>query len=148
DVFDHPGNTLGLYLARRTLSDGRAPQRYSSGDVWASFGFNRIAVIGTCEVFIMRGLRFPELDALHRQWCRCVPPHSCRGPMRSVPPRGSGWVSGFSIFDFRLPIGFIASANRKSAIDNRQSRDPAATRAVVLTSWDRGLSAAYCFDYL
>src|SRR6266850_1831758 len=50
--------------------------------------------------------------------------------MRSVPPRGSGWVYGFSIFDFRLPIGFIASTNRKSAIDNRKSRDPPATEAV------------------
>jgi hypothetical protein len=43
--------------------------------------------------------------------------------MRSVPPRGSGWVFGFSIFDFRfsifdlrLSIGFY----RQTPIRNRQ----------------------------
>src|SRR6267378_5483544 len=44
--------------------------------------------------------------------------HTGRGPMRSVPPRGSGWVS---------PV-----------IDTRES-DPPATREVVLTSWDRSM---------
>jgi len=42
--------------------------------------------------------------------------HSRRGPMKSVPPRGSGWV--------RLAC-FITGA-------------PARYREVVLTSWDRG----------
>jgi len=32
-----------------------------------------------------------------------------RGVMRSVPPRGSGWVPEFPIANFRLPIGFIAA---------------------------------------
>ena len=39
--------------------------------------------------------------------------------MKSVPPRGSGWVSGFSISDCRLQIGFIA--RRQLQIGNRQS---------------------------
>jgi hypothetical protein len=52
--------------------------------------------------------------------------------MKSVPPRGSGWVSGF--FDFRLPIGFIAS--RQLEIGNGQSAmtRPTRYREVVLTS--------------
>jgi len=45
--------------------------------------------------------------------------------MRSVPPRGSGWVSGFWISDCQLALS--PDANRKSEIDNRQSRDPPAT---------------------
>src|SRR4030095_4492418 len=36
--------------------------------------------------------------------------------MRSVPPRGSGWVFGFSICDCRLPISFY----RQTPIRNRQ----------------------------
>ena len=42
--------------------------------------------------------------------------YSCYGPMKSVPPRGSGWVFRFSISDCRLPIGFIGK--RQSEIGN------------------------------
>ena len=48
------------------------------------------------------------------------------GPMRSVPPRGSGWVPGFAIADCRLPIG----SNAQTPIENRQSLGPPATEAV------------------
>jgi hypothetical protein len=49
--------------------------------------------------------------------------------MRSVPPRGSGWVPEFSISDCQLASS--PAVNRKSAIDNRQSRDPPATAGVT-----------------
>src|SRR4029077_12242232 len=45
--------------------------------------------------------------------------------MRSVPPRGSGWVFGSATTDSRLRIGVIRRG--ESAIDTRQSRDPPAT---------------------
>ena len=47
--------------------------------------------------------------------------------MRSVPPRGSGWVCRLSIADFRL--AFSHRANRQSAI-----KKPTRYRVVVLTS--------------
>src|SRR5438046_9514837 len=46
--------------------------------------------------------------------------HSCRGPMRSVPPRGSGWVSGFWILDFRFLISDCQLALSPAPIENRQ----------------------------
>src|ERR1044072_7266673 len=45
--------------------------------------------------------------------------------MRSVPRRGSGWVSGLPIVDWQLPIEARVKTNWQLAIANRQS--PATT---------------------
>ena len=46
-----------------------------------------------------------------------------------------------SIADFRLAAS--DKANWQSEIENRKSRDPPATREVVLTSWDRGMCVTH-----
>jgi hypothetical protein len=56
--------------------------------------------------------------------------------MKSVPPRGSGWVVAFSIA--KCQLAHWVKANRQSEIDNWQCRRPTRYRKVVLTSWDRG----------
>jgi len=55
--------------------------------------------------------------------------------MRSVPPRGSGWV--IRIVDCQLPIGCHVKTDWQSEIDTRQCKRPTRYRVVVLTSWDR-----------
>jgi len=55
--------------------------------------------------------------------------------MKSVPPRGSGWV--FAIADCKFQIANLKhgqTSNRQSAIENRQSQRPTRYREVVLTS--------------
>ena len=51
--------------------------------------------------------------------------------MKSVPPRGSGWLKQLPIFNCRLPIARLAT--RQLEIDNRQWFDTR-YREVVLTS--------------
>jgi hypothetical protein len=55
--------------------------------------------------------------------------------MKSVPPRGSGWVSTWPIVNFRLPNAVWGID--QSTIRNRQFALGRATRyrEVVLTSW-------------
>ena len=57
--------------------------------------------------------------------------------MKSVPPRGSGWVKPLPIFNCRLPIARLAT--RQLEIGNRQLAILRATRyrEVVLTSFER-----------
>jgi hypothetical protein len=52
------------------------------------------------------------------------------GEMRSVPPRGSGWVYRLPIVNWRFAIG--DKANWQSGI--RKSEEPTRYRVVVLTS--------------
>lgn len=40
---DHAGNSLGIYLARRSVSDGGPTPRYPSGDVCAGVRIDRVA---------------------------------------------------------------------------------------------------------
>ena len=54
--------------------------------------------------------------------------------MKSVPPRGSGWVPGLPIADCQMPIGFLSKGNWQSKIGNWQCKKPTRYREVVLTS--------------
>ena len=61
--------------------------------------------------------------------------------MKSVPPRGSGWVRRLSICDCRLPIGSIRQTpiqSRKSTTGNRQSTIPFPVR-------DRNIKLLYAY---
>ena len=62
------------------------------------------------------------------------------GPMRSVPPRGSGWVNRLPNAECRMRNGGFARRNWQSEINNRQSKRPTRYRVVVLTSWVRRVS--------
>src|SRR5438876_7832215 len=55
-------------------------------------------------------------------------------PVRSVPPRGSGWAGALPIANCRMPIGCLVK--RQLAIGNRQlaMKRPTRYRVVVLTS--------------
>src|SRR6267142_6204451 len=63
--------------------------------------------------------------------------HSCRGPMRSVPPRGSGWVRT-SRTVHRLPTRYrdVVLTSWDRGMNDCES-DPSVYSVVVLTSWDR-----------
>ena len=60
--------------------------------------------------------------------------------MRSVPPRGSGWVMTLPIANCQMPIACLVKS--QLAIGNRQLAitRPTCYRMVVLTSWDRSTS--------
>src|ERR1700738_3001235 len=66
--------------------------------------------------------------------------YSCRGPMRSVPHRGSGWVRT-SRAAHRLPTRYrdVVLTSWDRGMNDGES-EPSAYRVVVVTSWDRGSS--------
>src|SRR6266478_9173580 len=59
DVFDHPGNPLGIHFSCRAVSDGWPPARDSSGDVRSRPNLDRAADTRAREVWINRRLTSP-----------------------------------------------------------------------------------------
>jgi hypothetical protein len=70
DVFDYPGNTLGLYFACGFVSDGRPPPRDSSGDVRAGRCVDRIAHTRTREVRLTPSREERRIESW---WCNLSP---------------------------------------------------------------------------